>query len=87
VAGVEEGLYVAGFMGRGFDPASGRLSAPAIGARIRNGRLAEPVAGAILTGPLEAFLKGIDAAGDRVERAGNLAAPALRVRGVMVAGR
>jgi len=86
VAGVEEGLYVAGFMGRGIDPVSGRLSAAALGARIRSGRIAEPVTGVTISGHLDDFLSSIDGFADVPVRQRGITAPGFRVRNVTVAG-
>jgi PmbA protein len=87
VAGVDDGLYVTGFMGRWADPVTGRLSAAVLGARIENGAVTDPVAGVTLTGTLDSFLAGIDGTGSTLGGAGNFRAPAIRVRGVTVVGR
>ncbi|GEM_PF-415472 len=86
LADVEEGLYVTGFMGRGIDPVTGAVSAAALGARIRGGRIAGPVAGVSLSGTLDGILAGLDGVGDDAVRQGPFRTPSLRIRNVMVAG-
>jgi PmbA protein len=87
IGDVEEGLYVTGFMGRGVDPVTGRVSAAALGARIRGGRLAEGVTGVTLSGDLDGLLTAVDGVGADAARMGSLRAPSLRIRNVLVAGK
>ena len=87
IADVEEGFYVTGFMGRGVDPVTGRVSAAALGARICGGRLAEGVTGVTLSGGLDELLGAVDGVGADSARVGAVRAPSLRIRDVLVAGR
>ncbi|MHC4599030.1 MAG: TldD/PmbA family protein [Planctomycetota bacterium] len=84
---VEEGFYITGFMGRGVDPVTGRVSAAALGARIRGGRLAEGVTGVTLSGGLDELLGAVDAVGADTARVGPIRAPSMRIRDVLVAGK
>lgn len=83
---VERGVYVTGFMGGGLDPVSGTVSMAVLGAEIRNGSLAGPVAGVTLTGTMDEILQAVDATGDALEGGAGLLAPALRMRDVLIVG-
>jgi PmbA protein len=86
VEDVEEGIYVTGFMGRGVDPISGRVSAAVLGARIAGGKLGRAVSGITLCGDLLDLLSSIDGIGSDSSRLGNLRAPTIRIRNALVAG-
>lgn len=87
ISDTREGLYVMGTMGFGVNPVTGDLSLGAIGRRIRNGRLEEPVSQVTIAGKLQDLLCNIDLIADDPRKDGTLWIPTLRVQGMVVAGK
>jgi PmbA protein len=86
VAETERGLLVTWLFGHGFDPVTGDLSRGAAGLWIEDGRIAFPVDEVTVAGNLGEMLGAIDAVGSEVEWLGGVAAPALRIAELTVAG-
>jgi PmbA protein len=85
--GIDEGLYVTGMMGFGFDPVTGNFSRGAHGFRIERGELGPPVGEITISRNLDELLQGIDAVADDLEVRSSVAAPAFRVDRMTVSGR
>ena len=87
IASTERGLVVTGYMGSGFEAASGHWSQGVEGLWVENGQVVHPIKGATIAGNLDAVLRGIDAvAADRDPSRGSLTAPSLRVGSMTVSG-
>jgi len=86
IATTERGLLVTWLFGPGFDPVTGDFSRGAAGLWIEDGRIAFPVHELTIAGNLGEMLAGIDAVGSEVEWMGGVAAPALRIAELTVAG-
>jgi len=85
MADIVEGFYVTELIGQGADLVTGDYSRGASGFAIRDGRLAEPVAGLTVAGHLSAMFASLTPANDLVRRTG-FDSPTLRVEGCTVAG-
>jgi PmbA protein len=86
VASTERGLLVTWLFGHGFNPVTGDFSRGAAGLWIEDGRLAFPVHEVTIAGHFGEMLASIDAVGRELPWLGALAAPALRVARMTVAG-
>jgi PmbA protein len=86
IAGTERGLLVTGLFGFGFNQVTGDYSRGATGAWIENGELVHPVEEITVAGNLAEMLTGIDAVGSELIWLGSIAAPALRIARMTVAG-
>ncbi len=84
--GIDDGLYVTGLMGFGFNPTTGDFSRGAAGHWIRNGELAFPVTEVNISGQMEDMLRAVDATGDDLTWFGSAAAPTIRITEMMVSG-
>ena len=85
MADIATGFYVTELIGQGADLVTGDYSRGASGFAIRDGRLAEPVAGLTVAGNLATMFAGLTPADDLVRRTG-FDSPTLRVEGCTVAG-
>ncbi len=86
VADTGKGLLVTGMFGHGFNPVTGDFSRGAKGFWIEDGQPAFPVEEITIAGNLGDMLCDVDAIGDELMWLGNVAAPALRVAKMTVAG-
>src|SRR5512146_2346394 len=86
VRDVGEGLYVTEFMGFGVNLVTGDFSQGAVGLWISGGELTYPVEEITVAGNLRDMLFHISDIGNDLEFRGSVAAPTLRVDGLMVAG-
>lgn len=85
--GVRNGFLVLELMGlHTLNPVSGEFSLGAKGVRLKDGLLAEPVAGVTISGNLIDILKKITAVGSDLEFFGDAGAPSIVVEDVVVAG-
>ena len=75
-----------GLFGFGFNAVTGDFSRGASGVWIENGERAHPVEEITVAGNLAEMLKSIDAVGSELIWLGSVAAPALRVGRMTVAG-
>ena len=87
VGEVSRGLYVTDLIGFGVDLVSGDFSQGAVGQWIEGGRFVHPVHEITIAGNLKQILMDVDAVGSDLVWRGSAAAPTLRVRKMMVAGR
>ncbi len=85
IADVADGLYVTGLMGQGVDSTSGNYSRGAAGFWIKNGKIAYPVDKATIAGNLRDMFCNMSAANDLRRMRGSVAAPTLRIDGMMIA--
>jgi PmbA protein len=86
VADTPRGLYVQGLFGHGFNPVTGDFSRGARGWWIEGGKLVHPVEEVTVAGNLGDMLLGIDGVASELHWFGRVAAPALRVARMTVAG-
>jgi PmbA protein len=86
VVGVERGVYLTGTLGFGENLATGDFSRGAYGVWIEDGELAYPIDEFNIAGRLQEMLADIDAVGDDLMVAGNLAAPTFRIGRMVVSG-
>lgn len=86
VADTPRGLLVTSLFGHGFDPVTGDLSRGAAGVWIEEGRRTHPVEEVTVAGNLRDMLARVDGVGSEVLWVGRIAAPALRVARMTVAG-
>ena len=82
---LEDGLYVTELMGMGVRLVTGDYSRSAAGFRIRNGKLAEPVADLTLAGNLKEMFKTLAVAND-LDMRGATYVPSVRVEGLTIGG-
>ncbi len=92
VRGVEDGVLILQVVGAhaGANPVSGEISLGALGLRIRNGELEQPLREITLAGKATDFLRHTVAVGEDLRFLpfeGSLGAPTVVVEGVMVSGR
>lgn len=83
---VGEGLYVTEFMGFGVNLVTGDFSQGAAGLWISGGELAYPVEEITVAGNLKNILFHVAEIGNDLEFRGAVAAPTLRIEGLIVAG-
>ncbi len=86
IGGIKRGLYVVQLMGFGVNMVTGDFSRGASGLWIENGELAYPVEEITIAGNLKDMLNNISEIGNDLEFRGSLAAPTLRIDGMMIAG-
>jgi PmbA protein len=86
IATTERGLLVTWLFGHGFNPVTGDFSRGAAGLWIEDGRVAFPVHEVTIAGRFGDMLASIDAVGRELPWLGSIAAPALRVARMTVAG-
>jgi TldD protein len=86
IAGTERGLLVTDLFGFGFNAVTGDFSRGATGAWIEKGEAIHPVEEITVAGNLGEMLTRIDAVGSELIWLGSVAAPALRVARMTVAG-
>jgi PmbA protein len=86
IAGTERGLLVTGLFGFGFNPVTGDFSRGVTGTWIERGERIHPVEEITVAGNLAEMLTGIDAVGSELIWLGSVAAPALRIERMTVAG-
>jgi PmbA protein len=86
IGGIKRGLYVTQFLGFGVNMVTGDFSRGASGLWIENGELAYPVEEITVAGNLKDMLNNISAIGNDLEFRGSIAAPTLRIDGMMIAG-
>ena len=83
---IDEGIYVQGTIGFGFNPITGDFSRGAFGRMIRAGKLAEPIAEFTVSASFDTLFLGIDAVGNDLIWDRKTACPTLRVREMAVGG-
>jgi PmbA protein len=86
IAGTERGLLVTDLFGFGFNTVTGDFSRGVRGAWIEGGETVHPVEEITVAGNLADMLKRIDALGSELIWLGSVAAPALRIERMTVAG-
>ena len=86
IGGIKQGLYVFQFLGFGVNMVTGDFSRGASGLWIENGELTYPVEEITVAGNLKDMLNNISEIGNDLEFRGALAAPTLRIDGMMIAG-
>ena len=86
IAATERGLLVTGLFGFGFNAVTGDFSRGATGVWIERGERIHPVEEITVAGNLAEMLTGIDAVGSELTWLGSVAAPALRIARMTVAG-
>lgn len=86
IGNIKRGLYVVQFLGFGVNMVTGDFSRGASGLWIENGELAYPVEEITVAGNLKDMLNNISEIGDDLEFRGSMAAPTLRIDGMMIAG-
>lgn len=84
--GVSSGLYVTSLMGQGVNMVTGDYSRGAAGLWIENGELTYPVQEITVAGNLKEMFRNITAIGNDLVFRGSVAAPTLRIDGMMIAG-
>jgi PmbA protein len=86
IAGIKEGLYVTEFLGQGVNLVTGDYSRGASGLWISNGELGYPVEEITVAGNLKDLFFNISEIASDLEFRGSVAAPTIRVEGLMVGG-
>jgi PmbA protein len=86
IGDIKRGLYVVQFLGFGVNMVTGDFSRGASGLWIENGELAYPVEEITVAGNLKDMLNNISEIGNDLKFRGSLAAPTLRIDGMMIAG-
>jgi PmbA protein len=86
ISGIKQGLYVFQFLGMGVNMVTGDYSRGASGLWIENGELTYPVEEITVAGNLKDMLNNISEIGNDLIFRGSVAAPTLRIDGMMVAG-
>ncbi len=86
IAGIKEGLYVTEFLGQGVNLVTGDYSRGASGMWISGGELAYPVEEITVAGNLKELFFNISEIASDLEFRGSVAAPTIRVDGLMVGG-
>jgi PmbA protein len=86
ICGTERGLLVTGLFGHGFNSVTGDFSRGATGVWIERGERIHPVEEITIAGNLAEMLKEIDRVGSELIWLGSIAAPALRIACMTVAG-
>ena len=85
IADIRLGLLVTELIGQGVNPVTGDYSRGASGFAIRDGRIAEPVAGITVAGNLKDMFLNLTAADDLAFRRA-MDVPTIRIEGMTVAG-
>ncbi len=86
VGGVQDGLYLTGLMGFGVNYVTGDLSQGAVGLWIENGQISYPVSEINISGNIKDMLKNLVQVGNDLEFRSSIAAPTIRIDGMMVSG-
>ncbi len=86
IGDVKRGLYVVQFLGFGVNMVTGDFSRGVSGLWIENGELTYPVEEITVAGNLKDMLHNISEIGNDLKFRGSLAAPTLRIDGMMIAG-
>ena len=86
ISDIDEGIYVEGTIGFGFNSLTGDFSRGAFGRMIRAGQLAEPIAEFTVSANFDELFGGIDAVGNDLVWDRKTACPTLRVRSMAVGG-
>lgn len=86
IGAIKQGLYVFQFLGFGVNMVTGDFSRGVSGLWIENGELAYPVEEVTVAGNLKDMLNNISETGNDLEFRSSIAAPTLRIDGMMVAG-
>jgi PmbA protein len=86
IAGIKEGLYVTEFLGQGVNLVTGDYSRGASGLWISNGELTYPVEEITVAGNLKDLFFNISEIASDLEFRGSVAAPTIRVDGLIVGG-
>ena len=86
IGDIKRGLYVTQFLGFGVNMVTGDFSRGASGLWIENGELTYPVEEITVAGNLKDMLNNISEIGNDLEFRGSIAAPTLRIDGMMIAG-
>ncbi len=86
IGDIKQGLYVFQFLGFGVNMVTGDFSRGVSGVWIENGELTYPVEEVTVAGNLKDMLNNISEIGNDLEFRGSMAAPTLRIDGMMVAG-
>jgi PmbA protein len=86
IGNIKQGLYVFQFLGFGVNMVTGDFSRGVSGLWIENGELAYPVEEVTVAGNLKDMLNNISEIGNDLQFRGSIAAPTLRIDGMMVAG-
>jgi PmbA protein len=86
IADVKEGLYVTEFLGHGANLVTGDYSRGASGMWISGGELAYPVEEITVAGNLKEMFFNISEIANDLEFRGSVAAPTLRIEGLIVGG-
>src|ERR1700704_3654269 len=86
IGDIKQGLYVFQFLGFGVNMVTGDFSRGVSGLWIENGELTYPVEEVTVAGNLKDMLNNISEIGNDLEFRGSIAAPTLRIDGMMVAG-
>ena len=86
IAGIKEGLYVTEFLGHGVNLVTGDYSRGASGLWISDGELTYPVEEITVAGNLKDLFFNISEIASDLEFRGSVAAPTIRIDGLMVGG-
>jgi PmbA protein len=86
IGDIKQGLYVFQFLGFGVNMVTGDFSRGVSGLWIENGELTYPVEEVTVAGNLKDMLNNISEIGNDLEFRSSIAAPTLRIDGMMVAG-
>jgi PmbA protein len=86
IADISSGLYVTEFLGFGVNLVTGDFSRGASGLWIENGELTFPVEEITVAGNLTDMFRNISMIGSDLEFRSSIAAPTMRIEGMMVAG-
>jgi len=86
IGDIKQGLYVFQFLGFGVNMVTGDFSRGVSGVWIENGEMAYPVEEVTVAGNLKDMLNNISEVGNDLEFRSSIAAPTLRIDGMMVAG-
>src|SRR3954454_10778701 len=86
IGGIKEGLYVTEFLGHGVNLVTGDYSRGASGLWISGGELTFPVEEITVAGNLKQMFNNISEIGNDLEFRGSVAAPTIRIDGLIVGG-
>lgn len=86
IGDIDEGVFLEGTIGFGFNPVTGEFSRGGWGRMIRAGKLAEPIAEFTISAPFDELLANIDAVADDLIWDRRTSSPTLRVREMAVGG-
>jgi PmbA protein len=86
VKSTDRGLYVVELIGFGVNTVTGDYSRGAVGVWIENGEFTHPVHEVTIAGNLREMLKNIEMIGQDVTFLGSIAAPTLKIGGMVISG-